>query len=227
MSQTVFLPARSGPRFAKDIACLLPLFFGFILPAGQLLLWAMDTYGSMVDSSFIRLTLHSIVLSAAAAALAVVLALFLGYGKRLFNDRAVSASIRVVATGYAIPGTVVAVGVIIPLAWLDNQLDGFLRDHFDHPSGLLLSGSLFALMFAYMVRFLSVSVQSVESGLGQIGLYSGEIFTAGTPAIDESDRPHCIPDRVCRCHEGIAGDLDTAPVQFQHAGSARVRTGQR
>ncbi|MDC1286253.1 iron ABC transporter permease [Gammaproteobacteria bacterium] len=151
-------------------ACAIPLFFGFILPTGQLALWALQTYRSMIDASFVSLTLHSILLSASAATLAVLLALFLVYGKRLFADKAVTASIRVVATGYAIPGTVVAVGVIIPLAWFDNQVDGLLRDHFGLSSGLLLSGSLFALMFAYMVRFLAISVQSVESGLGKIRL---------------------------------------------------------
>ena len=149
-------------------ACLLPLLLGFMLPAGQLALWAMQTYSSMVDASFVRLTLNSILLAASAATLAVILALFLAYGKRLFASPAINASIRVVATGYAIPGTVVAVGVIIPLAWLDNHIDDLLRDHFDIASGLLLSGSLFALMFAYMVRFLAISVQSVESGLGKI-----------------------------------------------------------
>ena len=149
-------------------ACLLPLLLGFILPAGQLALWAMQTYSSMLDASFVRLTLNSILLAASAATLAVILALFLAYGKRLFASPAINASIRVVATGYAIPGTVVAVGVIIPLAWLDNHIDDLLRDHFDIASGLLLSGSLFALMFAYMVRFLAISVQSVESGLGKI-----------------------------------------------------------
>jgi iron(III) transport system permease protein len=149
-------------------ACFIPLFFGFILPAGQLALWALQTYHITVDASFLRLALNSIMLAASAATLAVVLALFLAYGKRLFASPAVTASIRVVATGYAIPGTVVAVGVIIPLAWFDNHLDSFLRDQFNMTSGLLLSGTLFALMFAYMVRFLAISVQSIESGLGKI-----------------------------------------------------------
>ena len=149
-------------------ACFFPLFFGFILPAGQLALWALETWDSMVDASFVALTLNSVMLAASAAALAVVLALFLGYGKRQFNGKAVAASVRVVATGYAIPGTVVAVGVIIPLAWFDNRIDSLLTGYFGISTGLLLSGSLFALMFAYMVRFLAVSVQSVESGLGKI-----------------------------------------------------------
>jgi iron(III) transport system permease protein len=151
-------------------ACFIPLLLGFLLPAYQLALWAFETYEHMIDISFVKLTLHSITLALSAAVLAVVLALFLAYGKRLFSSNAVATSIRVVATGYAIPGTVVAVGVIIPFAWIDNSLDTIMREHFGYSSGLLLSGSLFAVMFAYMVRFLSVSIQSVESGLTKIKL---------------------------------------------------------
>ncbi|MCP4431111.1 MAG: iron ABC transporter permease [Gammaproteobacteria bacterium] len=149
-------------------ACLMPLLLGFILPSIQLGFWAVDTYAETVDSSFIELTFHSVSLAAAASLIAVLLALFLAYGKRLIGGKLVVSSIRVVATGYAIPGTVVAIGIIIPFAWFDNSLDAFLRDRFDISSGLLLSGSLFAVMFAYMVRFLAVSIQSVEAGLGKI-----------------------------------------------------------
>jgi len=149
-------------------ACFVPLLLGFLLPALQLGLWALETYDYMVDASFVELTTNTILLALSAAVIAVVLALFLAYGKRLFRSNSVAAAIRVVATGYAIPGTVVAVGVIIPFAWLDNSLDGLLREHFGISSGLLLSGSLFAVMFAYMVRFLAISVQSVESGLVKV-----------------------------------------------------------
>lgn len=151
-------------------ACLVPLFLGFLLPGFQLALWALETYDSMIDASFVKLSLHSVTLAFSAATIAVTLALFLAYGKRLFNSNTVSASIRVVATGYAIPGTVVAVGVIIPFAWFDNSLDSIMREHFGFSTGLLLSGSLFAVMFAYMVRFLAVSIQTVESGLVKIKL---------------------------------------------------------
>jgi iron(III) transport system permease protein len=146
-------------------ACFVPLLLGFLLPALQLGLWALETYEYMVDASFVVLTTNTISLALSAAVIAVVLALFLVYGKRLFKSNSVSASIRVVATGYAIPGTVVAVGVIIPFAWFDNSLDSLLREYYGISTGLLLSGSLFAVMFAYMVRFLAISVQSVESGL--------------------------------------------------------------
>ena len=150
------------------VACLMPLLLGFILPAIQLGIWAVDTYAEMVDSSFIVLTWHSISLAFSASLLAVLLALFFTYGRRIIGSKPVIASIRVVATGYAIPGTVVAVGVIIPFAWLDNSIDAFMRAEFGFSTGLLLSGSLFAVMFAYMVRFLAVSIQSVEAGLGKI-----------------------------------------------------------
>ncbi len=150
------------------IACLLPVVLGFLLPGSQLAYWAVLTFGEMVDASFIQLTLNSVLLAAGAAILSLVLALILAYGKRLIAGPAVASSVRVASMGYAIPGTVIAVGIIIPFTWLDNTIDSFFRDHFSISTGLLLSGSLVALVFAYLVRFLSVSIQTVESGLGKI-----------------------------------------------------------
>ncbi|MDJ0881512.1 MAG: iron ABC transporter permease [Gammaproteobacteria bacterium] len=150
------------------IICLVPVFFGFLLPAGQLSVWAIETYPYMVDESFITLTLHTILLGIAAAILSVILALFLAYGRRMLPTKSVMASIRVAAIGYAIPGTVIAVGIIIPFAWLDVQINQFLETTLGISIGLLFSGSLFAVMFAYLVRFLAVSLQTVESGLGKI-----------------------------------------------------------
>ncbi len=158
-------------------ACLMPLLFGFMLPALQLMAWAVDTYDIMLDVAFVRLVVNTVLLALAASIIAVILALFLTYGKRIIADKAANASVRVVASGYAIPGTVIAIGVIIPFAWLDNAVDGFMREQFDISTGLVLSGSLFAVMFAYMVRFLAVSIQSVESGLGNI-----------KPSMDEAAR---------------------------------------
>jgi len=158
-------------------ACLMPLLFGFLLPAFQLSLWAIDTYSIMIDESFFKLVLHTVLLGLSTAVIAVMLALFLVYGKRVLANKLVFASIRVVAIGYAIPGTIIAVGVIIPLAWFDNTLDGYMVEHFDISTGLLLSGTLFAVMFAYLVRFLAVSIQSVESGLVKI-----------KPSMDEAAR---------------------------------------
>ncbi|MBC8211498.1 MAG: iron ABC transporter permease [Gammaproteobacteria bacterium] len=150
------------------LMCLLPVAFGFFLPAAQLTSWAIITFDEMVDANFVRLTVNTILLGISAALLSVLLAVFLAYGKRMLGRTSVFVSIRIAAIGYAIPGTVVAVGIIIPFAWLDNTLDQFMRERFDYSTGLLLSGTLFAVMFAYMVRFLAVSLQTIESGLGKI-----------------------------------------------------------
>ena len=156
------------PAWIAFLVCLMPVVLGFLLPAGQLTAWAIITFDEMVDASFVQLTLHTILLGISAAFLSVLLAVFLAYGKRMLAKPSVFVSIRIAALGYAIPGTVVAVGIIIPFAWLDNTLDEFMREHFAISTGLLLSGSLFAVMFAYMVRFLAVSLQTIESGLGKI-----------------------------------------------------------
>ncbi len=154
--------------FLAFIICLSPVLLGFLVPAIQLSNWAIMTYQEMLDESFLEITLNTVLLAFSAAFLSVFFALFLAYGKRILASRWVLVSIRIAALGYAIPGTVVAVGIIIPFAWMDNIMDDFFRHYFDYSSGLLLSGSLFAVMFAYLVRFLAVSLQTVDSGLGKI-----------------------------------------------------------
>jgi iron(III) transport system permease protein len=158
-----------GWRAAAAVGfCLIPFGFGFLLPAGQLGVWAITIAETSFDAAFARLVWHSLQLAAIASLLALVLALVLSYGRRLHPTRGVSASVRIAGMGYAVPGTVIAVGVIIPFAWLDNGLDAWMRATFDVSTGLLLSGTLAALLFAYMVRFLAVSLQAVETGLGKI-----------------------------------------------------------
>ncbi len=149
-------------------ACLLPVLIGFIIPALQLAWWTITTAEEVIDSSFITLVLNSLLLAAAASIIAVSIALLLAYGKRLHKTPLISVGVQTASMGYAVPGTVIAVGVMMPFAWFDNTLDSWMREHFDISTGLLLSGTLFALLFAYTVRFLAVSVQAVEAGLGKI-----------------------------------------------------------
>ncbi len=148
--------------------CAIPVFLGFLLPAAQLCLWALETWRDMVDERFLELILNSFFLGFGAALISVILALFLGYGKRILPGKTTIFSIRTASIGYAIPGTVIAVGVIIPFAWLDGKIDYFMQSSFGISSGLIFSGTIAAVMFAYVVRFLAVSLQAVESGLGQI-----------------------------------------------------------
>lgn len=149
-------------------ACFMPLLLGFIVPALQLLVWTFTTAEEVIDASFFVLVGNSLMLAALAAIIAVSIALLLGYGKRLRKTKVINASVNIASMGYAIPGTVIAVGVMVPFAWLDNNIDGWMREHFDISTGLIFSGTLFALLFAYTVRFLAVSIQAIDSGLGKI-----------------------------------------------------------
>jgi iron(III) transport system permease protein len=155
-------------RWLAAVACLLPLLFGFLLPAGQLSVWAWRTAPAMVDGRFVELAANSLGLAAGAALLVLLFALFMAYGRRLRPSPLVAAAVRVAAMGYAVPGTVIAVGVLLPFAAADNAIDAWARDSLGFSTGLLLSGTLFALLFAYAVRFLAVSLNAVEAGLGRI-----------------------------------------------------------
>jgi len=150
------------------LACSLPVLTGFLIPAGQLLHWSLTTADQGLNAGFITLTWNSLSLAAGAAIVAVLLALILAYGKRLHPDKPIIAAVRLAGMGYAIPGTVIAIGVMLPFAWFDNTLDAWMRSQFGISTGLVLSGTLAALVFAYTVRFLSVSLQTVEAGLGKI-----------------------------------------------------------
>lgn len=151
-----------------SIACAIPLLLGFGLPFSQLLIWTIETADEMINSDFYALVANSLSLALVTSLLALMLALFMGYGQRLKNTPFIRLMVRIASMGYAIPGTVIAIGVVIPFAWLDNTVDDWSRTQFDFSTGLILSGTLFALVFSYLVRFLAVSVGSVESSLGKI-----------------------------------------------------------
>jgi len=153
---------------AATLACATPVMLGFVIPAGQLGLWALETHEAMVDGQFIELCTNSLSLALFAALLALALALLLAYGRRLLPGKGVAVSIQVASMGYAIPGTVIALGAMVPLAWLDRNINDTMDSLYGWTIGLVFSGTLFALLFAYTVRFLAVSLQTVEAGLGKI-----------------------------------------------------------
>jgi len=148
--------------------CLLPVLFGFLIPAVQLSIWATQTTEHWLNAGFAQLVFNTFYLAILAAVIAVGLALILAYARRMQGGFITGFAVRVAGLGYAVPGTVIAIGVMLPFAWFDNALDAFMRDQFGLSTGLLLSGTLVALLFAYVVRFLAVSLQTVEAGLGKI-----------------------------------------------------------
>lgn len=158
-------------KIFATLLCLLPVTVGFLIPLAILIEAAAGAsfLPSVLDS--LQWTWHSIVLATVTAVLAVVFALILSYNVRLAPGILSSSAARVASLGYAIPGSVVAVGVLLILGWTDRFTAFFLPDQ------LLLSGSIVALIFAYITRFLTLSMQTVESGLTRIA-----------PSLDQAGR---------------------------------------
>ncbi|MDP2283609.1 MAG: iron ABC transporter permease, partial [Pseudohongiella sp.] len=150
------------------VYCLVPVLFGFIIPFLQLAWWAWDTRALVDFSAFSQLIINSLRLAFTAALIALILGMFISYAKRLQPGMPMRTATRILGLGYAVPGTVIAVGVLIPFAWFDNSLDAWMRAQFGISTGLLMSGTLIAVVFAYIVRFLPVAMNTMDAGLGKI-----------------------------------------------------------
>jgi iron(III) transport system permease protein len=155
-------------RWLATLACALPIVLGFIVPALVLSNFALSHLGDAASLEYWRAAAHSMILSATAAAIAAVLGVILAYAQRLSTNPAVHYAIRIASAGYAIPGTVLGIGVLVPFAAFDNSLDRFLRAQFGVSTGLLLSGTIAAVTFAYVVRFLAIAAGTIESGLQRV-----------------------------------------------------------
>jgi iron(III) transport system permease protein len=155
-------------RVLAVIVCALPILIGFVVPALVLMSFAISRLDDALSVTYLKAVYHSLVLASLAAAIAVALGLVLGYANRVMRSRFTSNVIRIASMGYAIPGTVLGIGVLIPLAGFDNALDGFLMETFGISTGLLLSGTITAVIFAYVVRFLAVSFGAIETGLQKV-----------------------------------------------------------
>jgi len=159
---------HGSKAWAATIVCAAPVLLGFAVPAAVLADYAFTSASAEWSPDFFRHALNSLGLSAAAALVAVALATLLAYAARQRANRAVLTAVRLASVGYAIPGAVLAIGVLIPFAAFDNAVDAFLRQTIGVSTGLILSGTVAALIFAYTVRFLAVSLGAVEAGLGRV-----------------------------------------------------------
>jgi iron(III) transport system permease protein len=148
--------------------CMLPLAGGFLLPAGLLLRMAVFEGDVQFGEKYLTLAGNSLTLAAVASVLAVLAALLLAYAGRLHPGRLMAGVKRLAGLGYAVPGTVIAVGALIPLTALDHALILWFRERFDINLGLVITGTATALVFAYLARFLAVALNSVEASLARI-----------------------------------------------------------
>ncbi len=159
---------RGAPAAFATLACVLPVLLGFLLPAGILAQLALDSPGARGGARLLALVGNSFTVSGVTAVAAVALAVGMAYAARLTKSRLAATANRFAALGYAVPGAVIAVGVLVPLGRLDNWLAGLIEATTGWDSGLLLTGSIAALVYACLVRFLAVALQTVDAGLGRI-----------------------------------------------------------
>ncbi|CAN5190998.1 iron ABC transporter permease [soil metagenome] len=155
-------------RWAASIFAGVVLAAAFIVPVGQLALWCVQTAAQDFDERYPMFVWHSVLLSAMAAGLVVLAALILSYVLRRHQDRPTWFFTRLSTLGYAIPGTVLAVGIFIPVAWLDNQLIGLLQEWLGIHQGALLRGTLTVMLLAYVARFLAPGFNAVDSAMQRI-----------------------------------------------------------
>lgn len=148
--------------------CLTPILVGFVVPGLLLADRASRRLNDVFASGFLEAIWNSFYLASIAALLTVVISIALAYALRINSRGPLKIAVRLASIGYAIPGTVLAIGILIPLAGFDNFLDARMESWFGLNTGLLLLGSGTGLVYAYVVRFLAVSYGQVEGGFGRI-----------------------------------------------------------
>lgn len=162
-SSRIRIRLHGAPAWLASGLCMMVLALGFIIPVLQLVWWAWEVAKQDLDARYIGFLWHSLLLAGLAAGMIVVVALLLSYSVRQQPGFFSRTTARIATIGYALPGTMLAVGVYIPIAWLDNHLiaAGWL------PSPLL-QGTLAAMLLAYLVRFLAVAYSPIDSQMQRI-----------------------------------------------------------
>jgi iron(III) transport system permease protein len=170
-------PLRGPKALAAVLACALPLLLGFLLPAGLLLDMAWAEGDTQFGTRFVVLARNSVLVSGLTALAAVALALLIAYAARSHAGPATRWAHRIAGLGCALPGSVIAVGVLIPVTRLDHAIATLLRETLHVEIGLVFTGGIAALVYACLVRYLTAALQAVDAGLSKI-----------TPHMDDAAR---------------------------------------
>jgi iron(III) transport system permease protein len=159
---------EGGRAVVATIACALPVLLGFVVPAIVLLRYALIEGDPLVGRSFLDFASNSLFVAGIAAVLATALALLLAYGERLHPTPFNRVSIRLATLGYALPGAMIAIGILTLTTDIDRALSGFAETWLGFSPGLLITGSAAGLVFAYVARFLTAAFNACHSGLDKI-----------------------------------------------------------
>lgn len=164
-------------KWLASAFCSGVLLLAFLLPALQLLSWSMEAFSEEFDRRYLMLLGRSLTLGLSSALLIAAVALLLAYAGRRHSDRLTHGLIRVATLGYALPGTVLAVGIFIPLAAIDNFFIDSARKLFGFELPQLLQGTVIIMLLAYLIRFMAAGFKSIDSSMHRI-----------TSNIDEASR---------------------------------------
>ena len=158
-------------RWVAAGACFLPVVLGFLLPAGYLL---REVAGRGLlagfDTNLVRYTLTTVALASTATAITLVMGFLAVAALRYTKRPAIAGCVNIAGIGYAVPGTVLALGLLSPLVLVDNALDALSRATTGQGIGLLLTGSAAALVIAYVIRFLAIAIGFAQAGFARIAL---------------------------------------------------------
>ncbi|MGR3379285.1 ABC transporter permease [Salipiger abyssi] len=160
------LPPRAG--WLATLACALPFALGFVLPAGVILSHALRNAANWTEPALWEAGLHTLMVCGIAAVLTVLGGVFLVYGVRLSGRQLPRLLLPVTTIGYAAPGAVLGVGILIPLAGLDHALADTVEAVTGRDIGLVLTGSAFALVLAYFVRFFAIAQGAADAAMGRV-----------------------------------------------------------
>lgn len=159
---------RGWKSLAAVVGCSLPVLFGFVVPLALFAGKTLRRGDSRAGEIFLEMGRNSFILGSAASLLAVVLALLVAFGDRLHGTRITRYLARLAGVGYAIPGGVIAIGILITVTWADHRLHALASSLLGSAPGLLLSGTVVAVLYGYQTRFLAVSLNFLQASLTRI-----------------------------------------------------------
>ncbi|PYC46815.1 iron ABC transporter permease [Litorivita pollutaquae] len=162
------LRLTGGAGMIAMLACLLPFAVGFVLPAGVILSHALSNAARWADPALISALRNTVFVGGVAASLTVLAGVFMVYGVRLSGRRLPRLLLPVTTIGYAAPGAVLGVGILVPLAVIDNRLADAIEALTGVDIGLVLTGSAFALVLAYCVRFFAIAQGAADAAMGRV-----------------------------------------------------------
>ncbi|MEH3090894.1 MAG: iron ABC transporter permease [Agrobacterium cavarae] len=162
------VPLSPARGWLATLLCALPFLSGFVVPVLVLGSYALKRLNGLADPKLLKALLHSLEVSLPVAVITLFGGFLLAYAQRERPSWPTRFAVRVGSLGYGIPGTVLAIGVLLPLAGLDNAVDGITRSHLGISTGLLLSGTAFAIIYAHSVRFMTLAEGTVDAGFQKL-----------------------------------------------------------